>query len=536
MKRTEQTLSLVSIVKEYLANQLTRHPSRYAKIMHIIHKYQIYHIITRLGALHRYGNRNLSGDTLQEHRIYAEKLAKALEELGACFIKLGQVISTRPDLLPSPYITALSRLQHTVTAVPGDQIAAIVEYDLGRPLSDIFQFFDLKPLATASIAQVHKAVLHDGSHVVIKVQRPGVQQQIEVDVEVMQEIARFVTRHTPLGARYGLTSMVQEIKQSLSQELDFLQEADNTQSISRDIREFRHLMTPTIYPAYSSRRVLTLSFIPGCPLAQVPSGKSCHAEPATVATELLSAYLKQIVVNGLFHCDPHPGNILLVDDGRLALLDFGMIGRLDARQIDHLILLLLAFSERRGERVADIYLEMIETPERFDRRAFTQEICTLVCRYHDMSEKGIEIGRALLDLATVASVYHTAIPANFTLLGKALLNLDGTLRILSPNLNLTQTIRHYMQQVIRQRMLTQISPGRSAAWLLDAKHLIENTLQRSEAILDRLAHDQFSTRVQVEHLDETIQRAARRLSFGMVVSSFILSMTLLITSKRHPKL
>lgn len=539
MKSKKHVPSPVTMVKTYLAKQFTRHPARCAEILHIINKYQLYRVIIRLGTLYQHENigaENLPESILREHRVYAENVAKAFEELGTCFIKLGQLLSTRSDLLPLPYIAALSRLQDTITPVPSNQISTIIEDNLGASLTDLFSFFDFEPLATASIAQVHKALLHDGTLVAIKVQRPGVQQQVKVDIEVLLEITRFITRHTPLGARYDLLSIVQEMKQSLMQELDFLQEASNTQSVSHGIQEFRHLLTPTIYPAYSSRQVLTLSFIPGRHLAQITIEELCSFAPTTIAKELLSAYLKQIVVTGAFHCDPHPGNLLLTDDGRLALLDFGMIGRLNTRQIENLILLLLAFSERRGEHVANIYLEMVDIPKSFDRRAFVQKICALVCHYHDSNNQCIEIGRALLDLITISSSYRLSIPANFTLLGKALLNLDGTLRLLAPDLNLTQIIHRYLPQVIQQRILTHISPGRSIAWFLETKHLVENTLRKSDVLLEKLASESSASSQQIERLEETIRHASRRLSFGLIASSLILGLAILFNMRQKHKL
>ncbi|HLZ80429.1 MAG TPA: AarF/UbiB family protein [Ktedonobacteraceae bacterium] len=532
MKKMQHVSSLGTMMKAYLANQFTCYPARCAEIIHIFGKYQLYHVITQLGTLHHYRGKSLPEDIHQEHCLYAENVARAFEELGTCFIKLGQMLSTRSDLLPAPYTVALSRLQHTIAPVPGSQIAKIIEADLGASIADLFCFFDFEPVATASIAQVHKALLHDGSSVAIKVQRPGVQQQVEADIEILLAITRFISKHTVLKFHSNLVSSVQEMKQSLLQELDFVQEANNTITIGQDLQGFQHLTTPTIFSAYSSHQVLTLSFITGRHLAQITNDELGSFAPATIAKELLFAYLKQIVINGVFHCDPHPGNLLLTDDGRLALLDFGMVGRLNERQIENLLLLLLAFSERQGERVADTYLEMVDIPKNFDKRAFTQKICELVCHYYDHSKQGVEIGRALLDLVKIASTYHISIPRNFALLGKALLNLDGTLYRLSPDLNLIQMIRYYLPQVIQQRILSQISPGKSIVWLLDAKHLIENTLQKSDALLGKLASEEFVTSRQIEHLDKSIRRASLRLSLGMIVSSLAFSLALLLRAKK----
>jgi predicted unusual protein kinase regulating ubiquinone biosynthesis (AarF/ABC1/UbiB family) len=339
-------------------------------------------------------------------------------------------------------------------------------------------------------------------------------------------MARFATRYTPFGARYGLVQMVRELEHSLRQELDFRQEAENTALISRQIADFTALTTPQVYREYTSPRVLTLSFVQGRHLADVPRADLDAQDPRRIAKELLSAYLKQIVIDGIFHCDPHPGNIFLADDGRLALMDFGMVGRFDSGQKDNIILLLLAFSERQGERVADTYLEMIEIPPRFDRRAFTQDVCALVSRYHDMSGGRMALGTALLDLTKLAYVHHPPVPSAMTLLGKTMLNLDGTVRVLSPELDPVQLIRDYMIEVMQKRVGAQLSPGRVFAWALDVKHLVESSPRRTEMILNKLANDQLTVRLDLAHLDEmerTVRKAANRLSLGMVASALIIA-------------
>src|SRR5438874_2590889 len=373
-----------------LTSRFSHHPERYVEILQILRKYELHHVAAKFMLSHRHDEEEeddgiLLLDDHEEDGDHAEGLAKALEELGPCFIKLGQLLSTRPDLLPKDYIAALSRLQNTVTPVPSEKITAIIESELGAPITELFQSFDCEPLATASMAQVHRAVLRDGNEVAVKVQRPGVRQRIEIDIEVLHEIARFATKYTPFGKRYGIMLVVRELERSLNQELDFRLEADNTRIIGQQIADFQLLTTPKVYSEYTTRRVLTLSFVHGRHLAEVAREELDRLDSRAIAKELLSAYLKQIVVDGVFHCDPHPGNILLADDGRLALMDFGMVGRFDAGMKDKIILLLLAFSERQGERVADSYLEMVELPRTYNRRGFTQDVRALVSRYHDMS-------------------------------------------------------------------------------------------------------------------------------------------------------
>jgi ubiquinone biosynthesis protein len=512
-----------------VTRRFSRHPERYFEIFGVLRKYELHHVAANFLLSHRHEEDDDDSLALADHHDedddHAEGLASALEELGPCFIKLGQLMSTRPDLLPSEYIHTLSRLQNTVSPVPCEKIIAIVESEFGAPIGEVFETFDSTPLATASMAQVHRAVLRGGDEVAVKVQRPGVRQRIEIDLEILHEIARFATKYTSFGRRYGILQIVRELERSLNQEMDFRLEADSTRIIGKQIAEFERLTTPTVYDDYTTRRVLTLSFIHGRPLAQVSREEMDELDSRAIAKELLSAYLKQIVIDGVFHCDPHPGNILLTDDGRLALMDFGMVGRFDADQKDNIILLLLAFSERLGTRVADTYLDMIEIPKDVDRRAFTQDVSGLVSRYHDMSGGRMAIGTALLDLTRLAQSHNTPVPTAMTLLGKAMLNLDGTIRVLSPALDPVQLIRDYMLNVMEKRVVGQLSPGRVFAWVLDMKHLVENTPRHTELILDKLANDQLTMRFEVEHFEQAIKsinKAANRLSLSIITASLII--------------
>lgn len=512
-----------------LTRRFSHHPERYLEIFSVFRKYQLHHVVAELGMSHSHGQEldelpSLNGhdEDDDEHGV---QLASALEELGPCFIKLGQLLSTRPDLLPADYIRALARLQDTIAPVAGERIVQIVQSELQAPIGEVFQSFELEPLATASMAQVHRAVLRDGTEVAVKVQRPGVRQRIEIDLEVLREVARFAAQHTRLGARYGLVQMVRELEMSLMQELDFRIEAENTRLIGKQIADFPKLCTPTVFLDHTSQRVLTLSFMRGRHLADVPRAELDAADTGAIAKDLLSAYMKQIAVDGIFHCDPHPGNILLTDDGRLALMDFGMVGRFDAGQKDKMILFLLAFSERLGERVAETYLEMIEQPDGLNQHNFTQDICGLVSRYHDMSGGRMGLGSALLDLTRLAYANRVPVPTSMTLLGKTMLNLDGAIGVLSPRLDPVELIRNYMLDVMVRRVGDQLSPGRVFAWVLDMKHLFENSPRRMDHILGKLADDRLTVRLDLEHLDQTTQtlsRAATRLAVGVLAGSVLI--------------
>src|SRR5262249_2776375 len=241
MPRFSQHLNAGESARRFITGRFSRHPERYFEIFRIIRKYELHHVAAEFG-LSYHDHEDEDRPVIEEHDDdHPQDLACALEEWGPCFIKLGQLLSTRPDLLPDDYIQALSRLQSTVAPVPSDKITQIVESELGAPIAELFRSFDSEPLATASMAQVHRAVLRDGSEVVVKVQRPGVRQRIEIDIEVMHEIARFLTKYMPLGTRYGIPQMVRELEHSLGQELDFRQEAENTRIIGRQIAGFSRL-------------------------------------------------------------------------------------------------------------------------------------------------------------------------------------------------------------------------------------------------------------------------------------------------------
>jgi predicted unusual protein kinase regulating ubiquinone biosynthesis (AarF/ABC1/UbiB family) len=524
-----------------LTRRFSRHPERYLEIYRVMRKHELHHVAAQFMMAHRHEDEDeepgLNGHLIEDDD-HADDLTSALEELGPTWIKMGQLLSTRPDLLPPSYVSALGRLQDTIRPVPSEKIITIVENELGASVDELFLEFDREPLATASLAQVHRAVLHDGTEVAVKVQRPGVRNQIEIDIEVMHELARFATKYTAFGGRYGLTQIVTELEHSLSQELDFRQEAENTHLISKQIAEFQSLTTPTVYSDYTSRRVLTLSFVHGRHLADISRSELQQMDTRPIAKELLAAYLKQIVIDGVFHCDPHPGNIFLDDDGKLALMDFGMVGRFDSGQKDHIILLLLAFAERLGERVADTYLEMMELPKGFDRRSFTQDVSAMVSRYHDMSGGRMALGTALLDLTRLSQRHHAPVPTSMTLLGKAMLNLDGTIRALSPELDPVQLIRDYMLKVMEKRVLGQLSGGRVFAWVLDMKRLFENAPRRTDTIIDKLANDQITLRLEVEHLDDAINsvnRSARRLALSVLVGSAIIGGGFILEYLRKPR-
>ena len=326
----------------------------------------------------------------------AEDLAKDLEKLGPTFIKLGQLLSTRADLMPGPYLEALSRLQDHIEPFAYEEVERIVSGELGVRLSKAFTDFDPAPLAAASLSQVHKATMRDGREVVVKVQRPDIRDLIVGDLEALGEIATFLDQHTELGRRYEFDNMLSHLRKSLLRELDFTIEANNLHSIAENLLDFENIVIPEPIDDFTTTRVLTMEYISGKKITALNPLRLLEIDGGLLADELFSAYLKQFLVDGLFHADPHPGNVFLTDDDRIALLDLGMVGRVTRTFQDNLLRLLLAISEGRGEMAAQAAIRMGEPKEGFDRSAFERRITDLVSEHGDAVLSRADAGKVTL--------------------------------------------------------------------------------------------------------------------------------------------
>ena len=511
------------LFKLLIARRLTRYPARYAELFRVVRKYRLHHVALQLG-LAQLDGAEVAPAAAHRHQDHddAANLAAALEELGPFFIKLGQLLSTRPDVLPKEYVRALARLQDRITPVPSETVMRIVEDELGRPIPQLFESFDEVPLATASMAQVHRATLRDGTEVAVKVQRPGVREQTERDMVVLREIVRFAKRYSKARALNDLEQALREMEESLRGDVDFAQEMENTDRISGQLTDFPCLLTPHVYRDYSTSRVLTLTFIRGRRLTALTADEIAALDGQAIARELLTAYLKQIVVDGIFHADPHPGNIFITDDRRLALFDFGMVGRFDAGEKDSIINLLLAFAARQGRRVADAYLDMIEVPADFNRRVFERQISSFVSRYHDLSKGRMGLGTALLELLRLANSMTMPVPASMTLLAKAMFNLDGALSVLSPELDPVRLIEEYMITIKTMRLQAQATSPANLAWALDLWRLSEDAPRQSRAILDKLATDRLTLHAAL-NLSDNAARRLNRLSNSILVGAALVA-------------
>jgi ubiquinone biosynthesis protein len=461
----------------------------------------------------------------------ANELAADLEKLGPTFIKLGQLLSTRADLLPAPYLEALARLQDRIEPFPYDEVDRIVSGELGVRLSKAFAYFDPEPLAAASLAQVHRAEMRDGRAVVVKVQRPNIREQIVEDLEALEEVAQFLDAHTELGKRYDFANMLASLRSSLLRELDFKLEVINLITFAENLREFDRLLIPNPIEDYCSSRVLTMEYIPGKKITDLSPLRLMEIDGPGLASELFRAYLKQILLDGFLHADPHPGNLLLTEDDEIAILDLGMVARLSPGFRDNVLRLLLAISEGRGEDATDVTIRMGEPKPRFDKTEFTRRISQLVAEHGEASLSRLNSGQVVLEITKISADCWFRLPSEFTMVAKALLNLDRVVFALDPNFEPAAVIRQRAMEILERNLMKSIAPTNLIGGVVELKEFAEKLPGRVNKILDTLGNNEF--KVDVNAIDEKIvlegmQKVANRIALGLVLAALIVGAAMLM--------
>ena len=461
----------------------------------------------------------------------AEDLAKDLERLGPTFIKLGQLLSTRADLMPGPYLEALERLQDQIEPFSYEEVERIVSGELGVRLSKAFADFDPVPLAAASLAQVHRAYMRDGRAVVVKVQRPDIRDLIVGDLEALGEIGHFLDEHTELGKRYEFENMLVNLRKSLLRELDFTIEAKNLSTIGENLAEFEDIVVPEPIDNFTTSRILTMEYISGKKITALNPLRLLDIDGSLLAEELFRAYLKQFLVDGIFHADPHPGNVFLTDDDRIALLDLGMVGRVTRSFQDNLLRLLLAISEGRGEMAAQAAIKMGEAKEGFDRSAFERRITDLVADNSDAVLSRANAGKVTLEITKIAADCWFRLPPEFTMFAKALLNLDRVVYTLDENFDPNIIIRERANEILQQNILKSVAPSNLLSGVVDLKEFAEKFPTRVNRILDAVGNNEL--RFKVDAIDEKVvleglQKVANRITLGLVVAALIVGAAMLM--------
>lgn len=462
----------------------------------------------------------------------ARELAKDLEELGPTFIKLGQLLSTRSDFVPLAYMEALSMLQDHIQPFSYEKVEAIVNVEIGARISKAFQHFDPVPMAAASLGQVHYAVLRSGQEVAVKVQRPDVREQVATDLAAISEIADFLDRHTEMGRRFEFTKIVNELRKALLRELDYRQEAQTMRLMREKLAGFRRLVIPAPVDDYSSGRVLTMEYVDGTKVTKLHPVVRLEVDGGLLAEEVFRSYLHQILIMGVFHADPHPGNVFLTSDNqRVALLDFGMVARVGPEMQDHLLKLLLAISEGQSDRAAAVAQVMGTERDDFDEAAFRREISELVSQQQGATVTELQVGKIVMNVTQIAARTGLSLPDELTMLGKTLLNLDLVGRTLDPSFDPNESIRRNAAELMQAKTLKSLSPGNLLNSLLDAKELIEKLPGRLNQFLEVVAGNRL--KIHLDTIDEKVvmtglQKVANRITLGLILASLIVGASMLM--------
>ncbi|MDB6095100.1 MAG: hypothetical protein JWM32_2662 [Verrucomicrobia bacterium] len=460
-----------------------------------------------------------------------EQLADDLEAMGPTYVKLGQVLAGRPDLMPEAYMKALARLQDRVKPFPYAEVEEIVMTELGVRISKAFSRFDTEPLAAASLGQVHSAALRDGRDVVVKVQRPKIRAQIAEDFEVLGQIAAFLDAHTELGRRHRFAMVVEEFRLSILQELNYELEAHNLITLGKNLEEYKLIQVPQPVPDYFTRSVLVMEEVKGKKITALGPLDLLELKGAPLAEEVFKAYLKQILVDGLFHADPHPGNVFITDDGRIALIDLGQVGHAAPAMQENLLKVLLAVSEGNGEAAGEQAIKMSEKLEDFDATEFRRHITHLVAMRRDQGLAQLNVGRSLLEVSGIAQENGLIVPSELVLLGKTLLQLDEVGRILDPQFDPNASIRRNTAALMTQRMRKDLTQGSFYSSLLEMKDFTSGLPSRLNRIMDGIANSELEVKVRAtdaKMVMDGMQKIANRITMGLVLAGLLVGASLLM--------
>ena len=508
----------------------SEHLQRYKQIARLLWKYGRSDLVAQMG-IDQALDAEEREPVPESQRGLPEQLADDLEAMGPTYVKLGQVLSSRPDLLPDSYLKALTRLQDKVKAFSYEEVEEIVQSELGVRISKAFSWFEPKPMAAASLGQVHLAALRDGREVVVKVQRPNIVKQIADDFDVLRQIAEFFDAHTEIGKRRRFASTLEEFRLTINNELNYEREAQNLVTIGDNLADFESIHIPSPIPDYCTRRVLTMDYVEGTKITKISHVALIETNGAALAEELFRAYLTQVLVDGLFHADPHPGNVFVTQDCRIALLDLGMVGHITPRMQENLLKVLIAVSEGKAETASDVITRMSETTAEFDAAAFERRIGQIIVDRRDQALNQMNVGRTLLEVTHTAAEVGLYVPSELTLLGKTLLQLDEVGKILHPAFDPNEAIRRYSAEIVSRRMKKTSTKQSLLTSAMEFKEFVAGLPTRLNKIMDAIAESEVEVKVKAVDADlmmEGLQKIANRVTSGLVLAALIIGASLLM--------
>ncbi|NEP60567.1 MAG: AarF/ABC1/UbiB kinase family protein [Symploca sp. SIO2G7] len=486
--------------------------------------------------------RLLSGSKTDEPELPPPAvLRNVLTDLGPVYVKLGQLLSTRPDILPPPYIEALSSLQTNVPPVRWSEVEVVIRQELQRPLEEIFTYINPEPVAAGSMAQVHKATLPDGHEIALKVQRPGIEVLVERDVALIKKVAKLVAS-TDVGKSYDVVGLAEEFSSALYAELDFTQEAGYTEQFGDNLAQSRwfdskRLVVPKVEQKLTTKKLLALEWLEGLPLLSasiqgVEYGGSANAERQAITTVVFRAFFQQYLSDGLFHADPHPGNLFYLRDGRVAILDCGMMGFLDPRMRSVLTELLLAIVSVDAQRCTQLTLQLAEATRPVDLASLEADYRQLLRRYYNLSLSQLNTSEALYEVLQAARRNNLSWPGNIGLFAKSLANLEGVGRQFYPGVNVLEEVRPLMSDIFQEQLFGSNPRQDLLRTAVEFRNLSLESPRQFAFLLNRLSNETLQLNIKVQGLDalrRSINDAANRRSFSTVLGALIIGAAILST-------
>jgi len=524
-------------------NRNLRTIKRYRTILGVLIKYGFGHFVEQLNIdyyLER-GKRIVTRRAEQDLQRHGQpqRLRMAMEELGPTFVKLGQLLSTRPDVLPRAYTDEFSKLQDEVPALPAADIKRQIERQFGCPIDAICQEFCETPLAAASIAQVHRARLHNGADVVFKVRRPGITATVETDIDILMGLAHLIEQHVPAMAIYDPTSLVKEFRRTIRREMNFAREGHTIDRFCANFADDPTLYIPKVYWEHTGETVLTLEYVAGVKITDFKELTERGYDFKQLASRGAIAFLKQVLEHGVFHGDPHPGNIFVLPDNVLCMLDYGMVGRLSPELKQQLIDLLEALLHRDVERIIAQLLYSGELTDEADLKSLRRDLHEFIEDYYDILLQDLRVGRLLTDFIEILTQHSIRFPADFMLLAKSLIAMEGLGRQLDPEFNMIDHMRPYVETLARERL----SPGnvtREVTRVAQAYGSLAKNLPRDiKEFLNRLNRNKFKIDLEhrgLERLVNDLDRSSNRIAFAVVIGALIVGSSLIMQTNKGPLL
>ncbi len=513
-----------------------RHLGRYKEVAAVLARNGFGFILveTGLSDLLPFASRFMPNLETGESKSVGQRIRQVIEELGPTFIKMGQIASTRPDVVPAGIIAELEKLQDNVPSFPFSEVREIIQEELGIQIEKIFINFEEIPLAAASIGQVHRAVLISGETVAVKVQRPHVSAIIETDLEILMDIAGLAEQRFDWARRYKITEIIDEFAKSLRAELDYTIEGKNAEKMARQFLDNAKIRIPKIYQDYSTQKVLTMEYIQGTKLSQTERLIELGYDTSEIAKQIVEAILQQILIDGFFHGDPHPGNILVLSDQVITFLDFGMVGRLTPQMKYHFASLVIGMIRKNTDEIIRVILDMGIAPSDISISRLHSDVDALKDKYLDIALSQVSLGQAVNELFTVAFNHRIRIPSDLTLLGKSLLTLEGSVEKLAPELSVMDIARPFGYKLLRERYRFSSITKTAFEKLNEYVDILLDLPKLIKEISHNLKDGNMRVEVRIPEISlilKKLDRISNQLSFSIVMLSFsILMMGIIIAS------